>query len=102
MPTARQHLATAVIDGNLYAISGRTLGNGVNPPGVNVAKSNFDKNEMYDPITDTWTVEQPMKDKRSGFAAAALGGQTYVFGGQDVDLYRTATVRTYVTRSNST
>ena len=85
MPTARQHMASATIDGKIYALGGRTLGNGVNPPGVNVAETNFDKNEMYDPITDTWTVKQPMQDKRSGFAAAALDGRVYVFGGQDVD-----------------
>jgi N-acetylneuraminic acid mutarotase len=82
MPTARHHLASAVVDGKIYAIGGRTLGNGVNPPGVDVAESNFDKNEMYDPITDKWTFKQPMHDKRSGFPAAALDGQIYVFGGQ--------------------
>jgi N-acetylneuraminic acid mutarotase len=84
MPTARHHLASAVVDGKIYAIGGRTLGNGINPPGVSVAESNFDKNEMYDPITDTWTAKQPMQDKRSGFAATAYNGQIYVFGGQDV------------------
>jgi N-acetylneuraminic acid mutarotase len=82
MPTARHHLASAVLDGKIYAIGGRTLGNGVNPPGVDVAESNFDKNEMYNPITDKWTVKQPMQDKRSGFPAAVLDGQIYVFGGQ--------------------
>jgi N-acetylneuraminic acid mutarotase len=84
MPTARHHVASAVVDGKIYAIGGRTLGNGINPPGVRVAESNFDKNELYDPVTDTWTVKQPMQDKRSGFSATAYNNQIYVFGGQDV------------------
>lgn len=86
MPTARHHVASAVIDGKIYAIGGRTLGNGEEPPGdVNVAESNFDVNEMYDPQTDTWTTKQPMQEKRSGFGATTLNGQIYVFGGQAVD-----------------
>ena len=86
MPTARHHVASAVIDGKIYAIGGRTLGNGEEPPGdVDVAESNFDVNEMYDPQTDTWTTKQPMQEKRSGFGATAHNGQIYVFGGQAVD-----------------
>jgi N-acetylneuraminic acid mutarotase len=84
MPTARHHVASAVVDGKIYAIGGRILGNGVPSEDIDEAVSNFDKNEMYDPSTDTWTVKQPMQDKRSGFAAAAANGQIYVFGGQDV------------------
>ena len=86
MPTARHHVASAVVDGKIYAIGGRTLGDGEAPPGdVDVAESNFNVNEMYDPKTDTWITKQPMLEKRSGFGAAAYNGQIYVFGGQAVD-----------------
>jgi N-acetylneuraminic acid mutarotase len=85
MPTARHHLSSAVVDGKLFALGGRILGNGVPSEDLDEALSNFNNNEMYDPITDTWTVKQPMQDKRSGFTASALDGQIYVFGGQDVE-----------------
>jgi N-acetylneuraminic acid mutarotase len=84
MPTARHHLSSAVVDGRLYALGGRILGNGVPSEDLDQALSNFNKNEMYDPIADTWTVKQPMQEKRSGFTASALDGQIYVFGGQNV------------------
>jgi N-acetylneuraminic acid mutarotase len=85
MPTARHHLSSAVVDGKLYALGGRILGNGVPSEDLDEALSNFNNNEMYDPITDTWTIKQPMQDKRSGFTTSALDGQIYVFGGQGVD-----------------
>jgi N-acetylneuraminic acid mutarotase len=84
MPTARQHLATAAIDGKLYALGGRVLGDGINDPNIDAAVTNFNNNEVYDPKTDTWSVEQPMLTKRSGFTAAAAAGQIYVFGGDGV------------------
>jgi len=85
MPTARQHLQTAVIDGKLYALGGRILGNGVHSEDLDEASSNFNRNEMYDPQNDSWTVRQPMLTKRSGFAAAASSdGNVYVFGGEGV------------------
>mgnify|MGYP003575201811 CR=1 FL=1 len=85
MPTARQHLQTAVIDGKLFALGGRILGNGVQSEDLDEATSNFNRNEMYDPQNDSWTVRQPMLTKRSGFAAAASSdGNVYVFGGEGV------------------
>jgi N-acetylneuraminic acid mutarotase len=55
MPTARHHHASAVVDGKLYIIGGRILGNGVKSQ-INEALSNFDINEMYSPLNDSWTV----------------------------------------------
>lgn len=83
MPTARHHLQTAVIDGKLFALGGRILGDGIPSEDIDEAKSNFNRNEMYDPQTDSWTVRQPMLVKRSGFTASASpDGNIYVFGGQ--------------------
>ena len=85
MPTARQHLQTAVIDGKLFALGGRILGNGVQSEDLDEASSNFNRNEMYDPQNDSWTIRQPMLTKRSGFAAAASSdGNLYVFGGEGI------------------
>ena len=83
MPTARHHLQTAVIGGKLYAMGGRILGDGVRSEDLDSSYSNFDRNEMYDPQTDTWTTLQHMLTKRSGFTASnASDGNIYVFGGQ--------------------
>ena len=86
MPTARQHLATAVVDGKLYAMGGRFLGNGIQSEDIQDTHTNFNRVEMYNPKTDTWTSRHPMEIKRSGFtASAAADGNIYVFGGQGLD-----------------
>ena len=83
MPTARHHLQTAVVDGKLYAMGGRLLGNGVQSEDLDASLSNFDRNEMYDPQTNSWTTLQHMLTKRSGFTASVgSDGNIYVFGGE--------------------
>jgi N-acetylneuraminic acid mutarotase len=85
MPTARHHLQTVVVDGKIFALGGRILGDGIMPEDVEETLTNFDRNEMYDPQTDSWTILEPMLSKRSGFAAAVPSdGNIYVFGGQGV------------------
>lgn len=84
MPTARHHLTSSAVDGKLYVIGGRLLGDGVPRP-VNEALSNFNDNEMYDPITNTWTKLEQMPTKRSGLASVPIGNDIYVFGGQSVN-----------------
>jgi N-acetylneuraminic acid mutarotase len=84
MPTARHHVSSAVIDGKLYAMGGRILGDGVPSEDMKESLTNFNRTEMYDPKTDTWTVKQPMLDRKSGFAATSANEQIYVFGGEGV------------------
>jgi N-acetylneuraminic acid mutarotase len=84
MPTARHHLSSSVVDGKLFALGGRILGNGVPSEDLDEALSNFGNNEMYDPQTDSWIIHQPMITKRSGFTAASAGGNIYVFGGEGI------------------
>jgi len=85
MPTARHHLQSSVIDGKIYAIGGRILGDGIRSEDIDPTLTNFDRNEMYDPKTDSWTIKEPMLSKRSGFAAVASeDGMIYVIGGQGV------------------
>jgi N-acetylneuraminic acid mutarotase len=74
MPTRRHHLASAVVDGKLYVIGGRQTDKS---PDVNIGT-----NEVYDPKLDKWTSLKSMPTKRSGLAAAALGNNIYVFGGE--------------------
>lgn len=84
MPTARHHLTSSVVDGKLYVIGGRLLGNGIPRP-INEGLSNFNDNEMYDPVNNTWTQLEQMPSKRSGMASASIGKNIYVFGGQKVN-----------------
>jgi N-acetylneuraminic acid mutarotase len=86
MPTARHHHTSAVVDGKLYVIGGRILGNSIRTP-IDVALSNFNVNEMYNPLNDSWTIMEQMPTKRSGIAAAVspIDNNIYVFGGQKVE-----------------
>lgn len=74
MPTAREHLTSAVVNDKLYVIGGRTNG----------MASNVNANEVYDPVTDKWMILEPMPSKRGGLSSAALAvnGSIYVFGGE--------------------
>src|SRR5690606_4694522 len=74
MPTPRQHLASAALDGLLYVIGGR----------IDSLLSNLDANEAYNPQHDSWTRLSPMPSKRGGLAAAAsdFDFNIYVFGGE--------------------
>jgi N-acetylneuraminic acid mutarotase len=77
MPTPRHHLASAVVDGKLYAIGGRNSNRTFN--------ANLDVNEVYNPKSDSWISLEPMPTKRSGLAAASsspVNGDIYVFGGE--------------------
>jgi len=38
--------------------------------------------EIYDPATDSWRTGTPLPSARGGLAAATLGGNIFVFGGE--------------------
>ena len=73
IPTPRDHLAVAAVDGLLYAIGGRINGN---------YARNLDVNEVYNPRTDRWQRLSPIPTARSGIAAAVLQGRIFVVGGE--------------------
>lgn len=73
MPTPRFFLNTAVVDGKVYALGGRTF-NYPPPYCLSIV-------EMYDPATDTWTAKTDMRNARSDFAAEVVDGKIYVMGG---------------------
>lgn len=66
MPTARFNLATAAIDGKIYALGG---------------DSYLNNNEMYDPTTEVWTSLTPMPTGRQHVKGTAVGGKLYIIGG---------------------
>ena len=69
MPTARQGLGAATVNGRIYAIGGYL-------PSANI-------NEEYNPLTDTWTTKASMPTLRTygRSAIAVLGEKIYVIGG---------------------
>lgn len=71
IPTARDSLGAATIDGKVYAISGYSNGYGEI---TNV-------NEAYDPATDTWSTRNPMPTGRASFGIAVVGEKIYAIGG---------------------
>jgi len=91
MPTPRHHLTSAVVEGKLYVIGGRSVGSNSSSSSSFV---NLNSNEIYDPVSDTWTSKAPMPSNRSGLAAAAVSADNniYVFGGEDAI---TATAMTF-------
>lgn len=75
MPTARNALAAAAVNGKIYAMGGWT------------GTENTATVERYDPATDTWTEVRPMNAPNAGLSAAVLGGKIYAMGGSAVEVY---------------
>jgi N-acetylneuraminic acid mutarotase len=77
MPTARQELATAVLNGKIYVIGG-----------YDKDGNSTDTVEVYNPNTNTWASAHPIPTAQNHNSAAVAAGQLYSFGG--------ASNRTYV------
>lgn len=75
MPTGREALAGAVIDGKLYVVGGS--------PSRAFAPTNI--LEVYDPATDTWSVKAPMPTSRGYHKVKAINGKLYAIGGRDLN-----------------
>jgi hypothetical protein len=71
--TARNSAAGAVIDGRLFVVGGRRVGEG-----------NVTPTEVYDPAEDRWRAAAPMPQGQGGLAAAVLDGALYAFGGEQL------------------
>lgn len=81
MPTKR-YLCTAVeVGGKIYVMGGRNF----NVPGAGP----LDKNEVYDPATNTWTTAKATPVPIRGQAATAYNGKIYMIGG-NADPYSNA------------
>jgi hypothetical protein len=71
LPQPRDHLAVVVVDGEIWAIGGRT------------AAGNVARVDIYDPGTDMWRDGPPLPEPTSGAAEAAIGSRILVSGGED-------------------
>lgn len=71
-----------VSDKYLYAIGGKTENDNANDPFKYLSTV-----EKYDPRTNTWTMTTPMQVRRAYACGVAVGGNLYVVGGTQDDLY---------------
>jgi hypothetical protein len=74
MPTPRDNLGAATVNGKIYAIGGSNAVPNSGPNLLNI-------NEEYDPTTDNWTEKAPMPTARELFGIAVCQNKIYVFGG---------------------
>ena len=78
MPTARQFLCANVVNGKIYLIGGSKPVNLNNPSFVpNV-------NEVYDPVSDSWTTKTPPPTQVSLYASAVVNNKIFIMGGSVV------------------
>jgi Kelch motif len=78
-PTARNSAASAVIDGRIYVVGGRTAQKQADG---SLRQVNLATLEVFDPASNTWTTRKPMPLASGGLAATAFRGKLYVFGGE--------------------
>ena len=74
MPTARGALTADFINGVLYAVGG--VG------GVGSSRTPVATNEVYDPMSNSWSETTPMPTARHHHVSAVSNGQLYIIGGR--------------------
>lgn len=78
-PTPRRSLSTCVVEGRIYAIGGRTMGD----DDVWGWQADFvPMVEAYDPATRSWAPIPDMTVARADLAASAVDGTIYAIGGR--------------------
>ncbi len=70
VPSIRQEISTAVLDGKIYVIAG-----------FNSSGGNTNNVEVYDPQTNTWSSAANLPIGANHNAAAVAAGKLYAFGG---------------------
>ena len=70
MPTNRSMLRANVVDGKIYLIGGGY------PTYLGIGRR--DTNEVYDPLTDSWTTKTPMPTAEFLYASAVVDNKIYV------------------------
>ncbi|MYC77375.1 sigma-70 family RNA polymerase sigma factor [Candidatus Poribacteria bacterium] len=80
MPTVRANFATAVVDGEIFAIGGQ-----IRAETDEFGELALSKVEMYDPETDTWERKADMPTARSAASTSVVDGKIYAIGGEEVE-----------------
>src|SRR3954468_17334817 len=79
MPSERQELATAVLDGKIYVIAGYT--------GTDFDVRSTATVDVYNPATDTWSSAHPLPNLNNHNCAAVVAGKLYAFAGTSPATY---------------
>jgi N-acetylneuraminic acid mutarotase len=91
MPRAKDHFHAAVVNGKFFAIGGRNT----------AINATLAANDVFNFSTGTWSSNRaPLPTKRGGFAAAVLGDEILIIGGEGGGK-TFATVEAYDVSSNS-
>ncbi|KPJ89528.1 MAG: hypothetical protein AMJ53_15670 [Gammaproteobacteria bacterium SG8_11] len=83
----RYGLTTDIANGKLYAIGGYNSDTGIT--------SALDIVEVYDPVTELWSMKTSMPTARYRFSSAVVNGQIFVFGGDGVGISNLDSVEMY-------
>jgi hypothetical protein len=70
MPTPRDWISAAVVNDKIYVIGGSDNSGGI-----------YSMNEMYDPLTNTWTTMTPDPQNRLACGIGVANGKIYLIGG---------------------
>lgn len=78
MPTPRGDITANAVNGKIYVTGGNYIIHG----------EYFTTNvtEVYDPTTDSWTLDNPIPNAVSSYASVALDNKIYIIGGYDLTL----------------
>jgi N-acetylneuraminic acid mutarotase len=80
MPTPRRWLDANVVDGKIYLIGGRAMGKVDWSPYL-ITYDVSAVNEVYDPVTDSWTEKASMPNAVASYASAVVDNKIYVISG---------------------
>ncbi len=71
MPTARMNAQANVVNGKIYLMGGRIL---------DIPDSmTYNLNEVYDPLTDSWSIKTPMPISAATTASTVVDDKIYIF-----------------------
>ncbi|MDD4325657.1 MAG: kelch repeat-containing protein [Candidatus Bathyarchaeota archaeon] len=76
IPTARDSMQANTVNGKIYVISGK-----ISLTHAQSVAVFSDKNEVYDPQTDTWASVTSIPNHVAGYVSAVLDNKIYVIGG---------------------
>ena len=78
MPTPRADLSANIVDGKIYLIGGKRYSS------ATPFYSETNINEVYDPLTDTWTAKTPLPTGVQGYGSVVINQSIYIIGGSRI------------------
>ena len=75
MPTPRADLSANLVNDKFYLIGGKKYSS------TTPYYRQTDVNEVYDPVTDTWSKNAPLPTAVQGYASAVVDDKIYIIGG---------------------